>query len=151
MITTVTVEDAPVLIPNQAHKNYTAGKDVIKKDTQVVGDPIVVVGLRRGEPFTYRLFKTNDNKLIYLNKIKQMEPIREVQIGADATKINLKQNILMRPEVLAAISGAIIGFGIAKYKKHDMKKAGIYALVGAVSGFVIGKVAQHTGIVKINK
>ena len=63
MISTVTIEDAPVLIPNEDHQNFTQGKDVIKKNTQVSGDVQIVSGLRRGEPFTYRLFLTSNNKL----------------------------------------------------------------------------------------
>ena len=75
--------------------------------------------------------------------------------GADSSlgpiKINLKQNMLAKPSIMGAIAGGVIGFGIAKYKKHDMKKAGIYALVGVVSGFVAGKIIEHTGVVKIGK
>ena len=80
-----------------------------------------------------------------------MEDSNENQLSAEGTVINLKQRVLAKPDILGAVSGAIIGFGYAKYKKHDMKKAGIYALVGAVSGYIIGKVIAHTATVKKTK
>lgn len=147
-MTTTIIEDAPVLIPNQDHQNFTFGKEVIKKDTEVTGNPKTIIGLRRGEPFTYKLFLTNDNKLIHLNKIKKMETKSAVN---GATIINLKQNVLAKPAILVAIGGAVAGFGLAKYRKLDNKKAAIYALVGAAAGFAIGKFIQHKGTVKIAK
>ena len=147
------IEDAKVLIPNAQHQNFTEGSEIIKKDTEVYGAPKIIAGLRRGEPFEYKLFATNDNKLIYLNKIQNMET--ENTTGADSAKgpiqINLKQNMLAKPSIMGAIGGGVIGFGIAKYKKHDMKKAGIYTLFGVVAGFVAGKIVEHTGVVKIGK
>ena len=146
MIATL-IEDAKVLIPNVEHQNFTEGKDVIKKGTEINGSKKVIAGLRRGEPFEYRLFLTTDNKLIYINKIKNME----TESGIDATTVNLKQNLLAKPAILAAIGGAVIGFGIAKYKKQDMKKALLYTLIGAAAGFIGGKLVSHTGIVKSSK
>ena len=151
------LEDAKVLIPNVEHKNFTEGKQTIIKGTEISGEPKNIEGLRRGEPFTYRLFKTNDNKLIYLKKVQPMNTPTEVTLGADSTgavsptKINLKQNTLARPTVLAAISGAVIGFGWAKYKKHDMKKAGMYALIGGIVGFAGGYIFEHRATITLSK
>ena len=39
-----------------------------------------------------------------------------------------------------AVSGAILGFAYAKYKKQDMKKVAMYIGAGAVLGFVAGYV-----------
>ena len=79
----------------------------------------------------------------------------EVKLGADSAKqptvVNLKQTVLAKPAILGAIGGAVIGFGYAKYKKHEAKKIGIYTLVGAVAGYVVGRVIAHTGSVKTGK
>lgn len=148
MVTTV-IADAKVLIPNHEHQNFTEGKETINAGTEITGSKKVIAGLRRGEPFEYRLFLTSDNKLIYLNKIKNME--QETESGIDSTVVNLKQNLLAKPVILGAIGGAIIGFGIAKYKKHDMKKALKYTIVGAIAGFIAGNLIAHTGIIKSYK
>lgn len=144
MTTTTVIEDANVLIPNPEHQNFTATAEVIKKDTEITGEPKNIKGLRKGEPFTYKLFLTNDNKLIYLKKIKPME----TQSGADSTIVNLKQTMLAKPAILGAVGGALAGFAWAKYKKHETKKIAIYALIGGVAGFVFGKVISHTATVK---
>lgn len=151
MITTTVIEDARVLIPNQKHENFTETKEIIKRDTQIIGTPKNIEGKRRGENFVYRLFLTNDNKLIYLNKIKPIMEKTEVKMGADATIVNLKQNVLAKPAVLGAIAGAVGGFAYAKYKKADNKKAAIYALVGGVVGFGIGKLVAHKAVITQKK
>ncbi len=151
MIVTI-IEDAKVLIPNQEHQNFTETNEVITKDTQVHGKPQNVKGLRRGEPFEYKLFLTNENKLIYLNKIKNMET--ESTSGIDTPpkiSVNLKQNVLAKPHILGAIGGGLVGLGWAKYKKHEMKKVALATLVGAVAGFIVGKVIEHRASVKIAK
>lgn len=147
-------EDARVLIPNGVHQNFTETEEVIHKDTVLNGEPKVIKGLRRGQPFDYKLFLTENNKLIHLKKTRNMDAT-EVKLGADSSKqptvVNLKQTTLAKPAIIGAISGAIIGFGYAKYKKHETKKVGIYALVGAVAGYVVGRVIAHTASVKGGK
>lgn len=147
-------EDARVLIPNSVHQNFTETEEIIHKDTILNGEPKVIRGLRRGEPFDYKLFLTENNKLIHLKKTRNMDAT-EVKLGADSSKtptvVNLKQTVLAKPAIIGAISGAVIGFGYAKYKKHETKKIGIYTLVGAVAGYVIGRVIAHTGSVKTGK
>lgn len=155
MITGTLIEDAPVLIPNKDHQNFTATSEIIKKDTEVSGSPKLINGLRRGEPFQYKLFLTTDNKLIHLKKIKTMGNT-EVKLGADSsttpTVVNLKQTVLAKPGILGAIGGAALGFGYAKLvKKHDMKKSLMFAGIGAVAGFILGKVLSHTAVIKKSK
>lgn len=146
-------EDARVLIPNGVHQNFTETNEVIQKDTVLNGEPKVIKGLRRGEEFNYKLFLTENNKLIHLKKTRNMDAT-EVKLGADSTKqptvVNLKQS-LAKPAIIGAISGAVIGFGYAKYKKYETKKIIISALVGAVSGYVVGRVIANTGTIKVGK
>lgn len=149
-----TSDKAKVLIPNAEHRNFTETNESIEANTILEGEPKVISGLRRGEPFQYRLFKTNNNQLIYLNKVRNMDAT-EVKLGADGDaspiKINLKQNILAKPAILGAISGAVVGFGYAKWKKHDLKKVGLYMLIGGVAGFAIGKIISHKAVIKTQK
>jgi len=148
------VADTKVLIPNKSHQNFTEGREVIQAGTIIEGQPKLVEGLRRGEPFQYKLFLTNDNKLIYLTNLRTMDAT-EVKLGADSTvsptTVNLKQNTLARPSILGAVGGAVVLFGYAKWKKHDMKKIGVFVLVGAVTGYVIGKVIEHRATIKPSK
>lgn len=134
----ITIEDAKVLIPNKEHKNFTTNNEIIEKGTELEGTSKKIFGLRRGKPFSYRIFETTDNKIIYLNKIKPMAT--EVTLGADsgqtATRINLlPQEKSSRNTFMYTIGGGIAGFLWAKYKKHDLKKSAMYIGVGAVLGY----------------
>jgi hypothetical protein len=142
MIKAQLVEDAKILIPNKEHKNFTESKEVLEEGTFVTGQVRNIEGLRRGKPFVYRLFLTDKNQLIYLNKIKQMKTT-EVTLGADAaqspTKVNLKPaERADRSKFIGTILGGVAGFAWGKYKKHDMKKIAMYIGVGAALGFAVG-------------
>jgi len=158
MIEVEVIEDAKVLVPNPEHQNFSETNNTINKGEKITGEVKLIAGLRRGEPFTYRLFLTNNNQLIHLNKIKQMSNTTETTLGADSqvsptiVKIPL-QSRLAKASSIGAISGAVIGFGYCKYKKHDNKKVITYTIVGAVLGFVIGKVIENTRseVVKTSK
>lgn len=158
MIETELIEDAVVLIPNKEHQNFTETDEVISAGTKVSGDAKIVKGLRRGKPYDYRLFVTDDNKIIFLNKtkIKTNMETREVTLGVGGEKsIIVNENTpktLGRPVVLGAIGGALAGYAYCKYKNHDMKTTGIYALVGGAIGYVAGYLYENKGLsIKINK
>ena len=70
-MTAEVIEDAPVLVPNKEHANFTRTEIVIPAGTKIEGEVKIIKGKRRGEPFTYRLFCTNDNQYIYLKKTNQ--------------------------------------------------------------------------------
>ncbi len=150
-----TLVDTKVLIPNVDHQNFTEGKEVIPAHTVIEGTPKVIAGLRRGEPFQYKLFLTNDKKLIYIKNLRNMDAT-EVTLGADGntspTVVNLKQTVLAKPAIMGAGIGALVGFGYAKYKKHDSgKKIMISVLLGALAGYVAGHVIAHTAKVTPSK
>ena len=144
----IVIEDTKVLVPNMAHKNFSETEEVIPKGTTIIGHAQTLQGLRRGQPFNYRLFYIDNNKIIHLNKIKIMDNT-ETTFGADSqvsptvVKIPL-QSRLAKASSIGAISGAVIGYGYCKYKKEDNKKAMTYALIGGVIGFVVGKVIENT-------
>lgn len=151
------IKDAPVLIPNKEHKNFTENGVVLQKGNVIKGQPRTVEGLRRGKPFTYKLFFTDNNQIIYLNTIKPME-MTEVTLGADsgqtATKVNLiPAEAYSKIKMQGLIVGGIAGFAWAKWKKHDMKKAAMFIGIGAVAGYVAGMLIDRRNkvIVKPSK
>lgn len=135
----VTIKDAPILIPNQDHKNFTMNGVVIPRGVELEGEKKEVAGLRRGKPFTYRLFITNNKQIIYSNNIKPME-MTEVTLGADSaqtpTTINfLPAETFNKLRTGGLIVGALAGFAWAKYKKQETKKLLMSIAVGAVLGY----------------
>jgi hypothetical protein len=145
-MTVEVIQDALVLLPNREHENFTITEQKILKGTILNGKEIQIQGKRRGEPFTYRLFQTNNRQLIHLNKIKPMTTT-EITLGADAapsaTKVNLPSvsNIGIRP-----ILGTIVGLGLAYFysKKQGFEgnKKYIHWAIGGVAGFAVGKYLQ---------
>ncbi len=153
----ILIKDAKVLIPNNDHKNFTETNQVIPKGTKVSGSIKNIQGLRRGEPFTYRLFNTNNNQLIYLNNLENMNAT-EVKLGADASVTSTKVDLIpaetfnkIRRNGL--IIGGIAGFAYAKYQKHDMKKVAMWIGVGALVGYAAAYVidTNRKAIVKPSK
>src|SRR6185369_16871584 len=92
-------QDAKILIPNGSHQNFTETGQVIPKGSKLVGEYIAINGMRRREPFQYKLFKiANTNKYIYQKFIKPLENMEktEVTLGADsersATTVKIPSN-----------------------------------------------------------
>jgi len=140
----ILIEDAKLLVPNEKHQNFIETSDVLTKGTEIEGEPINIIGLRRGEPFTYKLFKTSKNNLIYIKKLnlknqEKMANYSNADAGQTPTKVNLtlpeKSN---RQEFIGSAIGAVAGFIYGKYRKHDNKKIAMYIGVGAVAGYAGG-------------
>ena len=149
----VTVADAPILIPNLEHKNFTDSGSIIEESTQLTGIPRNIEGLRKGEPFTYKLFVTDKNQLIHINKIKKMETT-EVVLGADAAVSSIKVD--MKPaekshknKFIGTVAGGVIGFAFAKYKKYETKKMAMFIGAGAVIGYFAGMLIDKRSKVTI--
>lgn len=138
------IEDAVVLIPNMEHKTFTHSKEVLKKGEELQGEPKMINGLRRGEPFVYRVFRTNDGKIIFLNKtdlktekMAEKEQMTEVTLGMDSAPRGTIVNMPPSPQknlIIWGLAGAAAGFAYAKYKKHDMKHIAKWALIGVAVG-----------------
>jgi hypothetical protein len=147
------IKDAEVLIPNKEHQNFTTSSEVIKSGTILEGEPKLIKGKRRGEDFTYKLFGTTNNKLIYLNKTKMN--VTEVTLGADAqpsaTVIAVPEGkkLFTKNVYISTLIGAGVGFGYSKYKKMDNKKTVMYAVVGAVVGFAVAKYMEKRKAVTV--
>lgn len=139
-------KDAKVLIPNMDHKNFTETDKVIPEGTRMEGEFRNVQGLRRGKPFTYRLFIHKDGTILFQNNITPMRTT-EVTLGADssrtATTVNLRPaEMFNRTKTMGLVLGAVAGFAYAKYKKHDMKKSIKFLAIGALAGYLGGYVVD---------
>jgi hypothetical protein len=137
-----TTDNVAVLMPNVEHKNFTETTDVIEKGTILNGEFKNIEGLRRGQNFTYRMFVTDDNKILYSKSIQPMETT-EVYLGADqsvtATKVDLKPaETFSKVKMIALISGGAAGYAYAKYQKQDNKKVAMYIAIGALLGYATG-------------
>ena len=78
------IRDSKYLIPNQEHQNFTESNDIVGEGNILKGNYANIEGLRRGEPFTYKLFVTEDKRILYRNNVQPME--NEVTLGADSQR-----------------------------------------------------------------
>ena len=146
----IIIEDTHVLTPNAEHKNFTATDEIIPAGTKVCGSKKIIKGKRRGEDFDYKIFVTDKNQFIYLNKIKPMQTT-EVTMGADASKQTTAESKtvvsipnkghLNKTEIISTLVGGAILFAYCKHKKHDTKKMMIYTGAGLLAGFLVGRFA----------
>ena len=151
----ITIEDATVLTPNIEHKNFTQTDIIIPKGMELDGEVKLVNGLRKGEPFQYRLFYTKDNQIIYTNKIKptKMETT-EIKLGIDGDKplvIDLPKITKDRNALYGAALGAAAGFAWTSYKGKDAKSKLVYTLGGAVLGLLAGRLVTKRKDITIKK
>lgn len=149
------IKDTKYLIANKDHKNFTESSELVEQDTILKGEPRNIEGLRRGEPFTYRLFMTNEGKILYLNNVEPMKTV-EVTLGADAQRTPTVVDLLpaesfSKMKTAGLVIGGIAGFAYAKYKKHDMKKVAMFIALGAAIGYGSGYVLDRTRKVEITE
>lgn len=146
-------KDSKILIANNEHKNFTETDQILEEGTILNGNAINVKGLRRGEPFTYRLFITPKKEILYLNNITPMNTT-EVMLGADesvsSTKVNLiPAETFSRVKTIGLVAGALAGFAYAKYKKQDMKKVAMWIGAGALVGYAAAYVIDRNKSIKV--
>jgi len=154
----VTIEDAPILIPNKEHSNFTQSNKVIGKGTLIEGNELFINGKRRGEDFTYKLFRTKDNNLIHLKKIKPMN-VTEVTLGATGeripsaspspTVINMPQSsdLLTTTTIVGTIIGGLAGMLYANKKGFESSKKTIYIGGGALLGYLVSHYMERNKII----
>lgn len=154
MYKTATIANAPIMLPNIEHKNFTDSGEFIPMGTEITGDNKVVNGLRRGKPFDYRVFITNDGQIIYSKYVTPMAT--EVTMGADAqvsaTKVGMvsSETKTTSRKVVGAVVGGVIGYALAK--RGGVKKPFMQQLLfiggGAIAGYMVGNYFnKNTGIV----
>ena len=144
----ITIEDANVLTPNYEHKNFTATDLIIPKGTELTGELKLINGLRKKQPFQYRLFYTNNNQIIYINKTKPINmETTEVKLGVDATVVDIPKQTMDRNLLYGAIIGVIAAYGYSAYKNKGAAQRLIYIGFGGMLGMIAGKlVTKRKGI-----
>lgn len=156
----IVTENAKILIPNKEHKNFTESKTIIPMGSTINGELVEVKGMRKGEPFIYKLFKIKDlNSYLYQNQIKPntMEKT-EVTLGADAqvtpTKVSVPSNKDSNmAQVIGAVLGTGAGFAFAKYRKVEGNAKYVYMGIGALAGFFVARMVfkRKSLVVKTGK
>jgi hypothetical protein len=139
-------KDSKYLIPNQEHRNFTESNDYVGEGNLLRGNFANIEGLRRGEPFTYKLFITEDKNILYQNNVQPMET--EVTLGADSqttdTIINLVPGeTFNKVKTAGLVLGALAGFAYCKYKKCDTRKTVMYIFAGAALGYASAYVVDR--------
>jgi hypothetical protein len=89
------------------------------------------------------LFKTSDNKYIFLNKIKIDDMNKtDVKLGADAgqtpTIINTRAHFKYAP-MIGALAGALIAYRYSKKHQHTTAKMAMWIGVAGLAGYGVGK------------
>jgi len=145
----IVIENTKTLVPNKEHKNFTESDTIVPKGTKVDGELKSIEGLRKGEKFIYRVFVTNDGHIIFQNKINNLMPVTEVNLGADASQsptiVNLKPaETFNKLRFGGVIVGGLSGFAYAKYRKHDLRKSAMYIGIGALVGFGVSYVIDRS-------
>jgi len=137
-------EDAKCLVPNKDHKNFTESKEIIEKGEPIKGNFKNIQGLRRGKPFTYKLFVTDKNQIIYQKFVEPMETT-EVTLGADsqvsATQVNMRPaEAFSKVKLAGVVVGGAAGYFYARRKKASTKKLAMFIALGALAGYGAGYV-----------
>lgn len=153
----ITCSDVPVLIPNEEHKNFTESEVVIPKGTTLIGEYKQIIGLRKGQQFTYRLFYTTKDQIIYTKNIKPVTmETTEVTLSAEGQEkpsaiINIPKNYFDKNAMYGALLGAAAGFGFAHYKQKSAKQKLLFTCLGAVAGIVTAKVVIKAKSITVKK
>lgn len=141
----VVIEETKILTPNKEHKNFTETDKTIPKGEVIEGEVKMIEGLRRGEPFTYRVFVTTDNNVVYLDKIKlEMEETYNADSGVTPTVVNLTPaEMFSKLKFWGLLAGSAVGYYYAKKKGYDTKKTimtmTLAGSVGLLSGYIFDK------------
>lgn len=153
------IKDAVILIPNKTHENFTATDDIIPQGEQLKGIEKLIEGKRRGKPFTYKLFITENDEIIYNKNVKPMQTT-EVKLGLSGVQEEIRTStvkednadgavtpavinmtppeIFSKTKTVGLVLGGLAAYGYCKYKKCDAKKTAMYIGVGALAGWLTG-------------
>lgn len=151
----VVQQNAKVLVPNKEHKNFTETSEELPIGTIVEGEYKSIKGLRRGKPFSYRVFITDKGQIIYSNKIKEMEAT-EVTLGADSSQSSTTVDLIpaetyKTSRLLFSAAGAIGGYAYSKKRGCTGTTCTKYAVIGGILGYAAVYLFDKTKSVQITE
>ena len=132
----IVVEDTAILLPNNEHRNFTETDKMISKGTILKGDFKNIEGLRRGKPFTYRIFQDKDGIILYA---KNLNENKQNMNGNDSTITLPSEKKLSTNYALYSVVAGVLGFAIAKKMGKSGKTAFVIAGISAIGGYMIAK------------
>lgn len=133
-----TNSDIRVLTPNGEHKNFTETANVIPSGTEMDGIFKTVQGMRRGEPFTYRVFMSDKGEIVYADSVSPKTNILpEIMSSADGGKTNYVP-------IIIGVGGALLGyFATRKLKQRIPYQPFVIAAgVGVASYYIYKKLKK---------
>jgi hypothetical protein len=138
------IKDTNFLTPNKDHKNFTDSIELARVGDKIEGEFKNISGLRKGQPFVYRLFVTKNGKILYANTVQTEIPIVEVVSNANAENlkpVELEKNIPNKNSkyagLLLAVGGGVAGYFYAKKKNVTQESLIKFIAVGAVGVYGI--------------
>jgi hypothetical protein len=132
----IVLEDTSILLPNNEHRNFTETDKLIPKGTKLKGDFQNIEGLRRGKPFTYRIFQDKDGIILYA---KNLQENKENMNGNDSTITLPSEKKLSTNYAIYSVVAGVLGFAIAKKMGKSGKTAFVIAGISAIGGYMIAK------------
>lgn len=133
------VKTSKVLLPNSEHQNFTETKELIEEGDTLNGTYKSIKGLRRGKPFSYRVFVDENGNIIYSNNVKTMKET-EVYLGADAgptpTTIDMiPAETFKTSRIVGLLAGGVGAYIYCKKKGYTRKKLITHAVIGGLLGY----------------
>ena len=145
MMETIILQNTNYLTPNKDHKNFTDSVESANVGDKLEGEFKNISGLRKGEPFVYRLFVTKNGKILYANTVEAVIP-PPIEVLSNASADDLKPVEVMEiPNdgniksvgLILAIAGGIIGYFYGKKQNATQNTLLQYIAVGTVGAYGI--------------
>lgn len=145
-------QDTRVLAPNKEHQNFTETPKVLLKGTILEGELKCIVGKRKGETFTYKLFETNDKQIIYIKNLKSMDNT-EINFGFSGEKTTTRKlEIFTGNKRNGLLIGAAIGLAYSKfYKKNNWGTVAKHTTIAMAVGFIAGYIMDKNTTLLVKK
>ena len=158
MTQAIVIQNTNYLIPNKDHKNFTDSSYEARVGAILMGKFQNINGLRKGKPFEYRLFITNNGRILYANCVKAENVPSEILSNADniqstsLSEYNSADSFDYMANV-AVFIGGIAGYFYGKKQNETGKNLIKYIAVGAVGAYAIYWLVEKnkTTIKKPNK
>lgn len=139
MIQAIIIQNTNYLIPNKEHKNFTASNQEAMVGGVLTGEFRNINGLRKGKPFEYRLFFTNDGKILYANCVRAENVPSEILSNADNKNLDESKSStsVNYTPYLIALGGGLAGYYYGKNKNVSGNDLIKYIVVGSVGAYGI--------------